>query len=170
MSERSAENEVTSPNHATSNTYQPPCFAFSRRQFTGPVDSDVAQDMVDAAPEDYHWSEFRESNTILEEAFSVSASSNSSLVGGVRDGEGRDAQQRIYGGGVNLKVGGAAGEGWKILDAYTPTTLRADSHIGGRDCLHYCLPGPVDHWITLLYNIILQQKADMSHRGEGPLL
>lgn len=46
---------------------------------------------------------------------------------------------------------------WRLLDSYTPTFLRADSHMGGNgpDCLHYCLPGPTDHWVRLLYNILL---------------
>lgn len=41
--------------------------------------------------------------------------------------------------------------GFDILDVYSSTILRSDSHI---DCLHYCIPGPVDHWIRLLYNMI----------------
>lgn len=28
-----------------------------------------------------------------------------------------------------------------LFSAYTPTLLRADSHIGGPDCLHFCVPG-----------------------------
>ncbi|CAM9961222.1 unnamed protein product, partial [Scytosiphon promiscuus] len=46
-------------------------------------------------------------------------------------------------------------DGWKLLDVYAPTVLRADSHHGGRDCLHYCQPGPVDHWVVLFYNMLL---------------
>ena len=45
-------------------------------------------------------------------------------------------------------------DNWNILDAYTPTILRADSHIGSGDCLHYCIPGPADLWVDFLYNII----------------
>lgn len=46
--------------------------------------------------------------------------------------------------------------GWWLLDAYSPTILRADSHIGvGNDCLHYCVPGPADHWVTLLHNLLV---------------
>lgn len=52
----------------------------------------------------------------------------------------------------------SAEDGWRLLDAYTPTVLRADGHHGvGEDCLHYCVPGPVDHWVTLLYNILLSE-------------
>lgn len=46
------------------------------------------------------------------------------------------------------------------MDAYTPGVMRADAHVGMRangrkDCLHYCVPGPIDHWIVLLYNMLL---------------
>ncbi|CAN0117528.1 unnamed protein product, partial [Ectocarpus sp. 8 AP-2014] len=43
--------------------------------------------------------------------------------------------------------------GWKLLHVYSPTHLRSDSHLGREDCLHYCLPGPIDHWVVLLYNV-----------------
>ena len=33
--------------------------------------------------------------------------------------------------------------GWKLLDAYSPTVLRADMHTGGNDCLHYCVVGSI---------------------------
>lgn len=40
--------------------------------------------------------------------------------------------------------------GWRLLDAYSPTLLRADMHIGERrdterkpDCLHYCVVGSI---------------------------
>eukprot|EP00903_Cladosiphon_okamuranus_P016384 g15109.t1 len=45
---------------------------------------------------------------------------------------------------------------WTLLDAYTPTVLRPDMHADG---LHYCCPGPLDHWVTLLYNILLVETA-----------
>ncbi|CAN0436265.1 unnamed protein product, partial [Ectocarpus fasciculatus] len=51
-------------------------------------------------------------------------------------------------------------DGWKEMDAYTPTLLRPDFHLGGDeipDCLHYCIPGPVDHWVRLLYNMVLAE-------------
>ena len=78
----------------------------------------MATGLVSAAPPEYQWSTFNDSNTLLEEAFSREA-------------------------------------GWRLLDVFSPTVLRADAHIGGRDCLHYCLPGPADHWIVLLYNTLL---------------
>ena len=46
--------------------------------------------------------------------------------------------------------------GWWMIDAFTPTFMRADSHIGDGDCLHYCVPGPADHWVDLFYNILLR--------------
>ncbi|CAM9748091.1 unnamed protein product [Hapterophycus canaliculatus] len=52
--------------------------------------------------------------------------------------------------------------GWKLIDAYSPTLLRPDSHIGDKDCLHYCVPGPADHWLTLLYNILLVATGSAS--------
>lgn len=51
-------------------------------------------------------------------------------------------------------------DGWKLLDAYTPTILRADLHNGGEDCVHYCMPGPIDHWVVLLYNMLLAETSD----------
>lgn len=42
------------------------------------------------------------------------------------------------------------------LDVYTSTVLRADSHcVTESDCLHYCIPGPIDNWVTLLFNALL---------------
>ena len=42
-----------------------------------------------------------------------------------------------------------------ILDVAPMSQLRGDMHIGGGDCLHYCLPGPVDHWNKMLLNMII---------------
>ncbi len=38
------------------------------------------------------------------------------------------------------------------LDVVTATARRADSHADG---LHYCLPGPPDTWVTLLFNALV---------------
>ncbi|CAN0493741.1 unnamed protein product, partial [Ectocarpus sp. 8 AP-2014] len=59
---------------------------------------------------------------------------------------------------VQLQKAFSPDRGWKLLDAYSPTLLRPDSHIGNNDCLHYCIPGPADHWALLLYNILLVAK------------
>ncbi|ORY81281.1 GDSL/SGNH-like acyl-esterase family found in Pmr5 and Cas1p-domain-containing protein [Leucosporidium creatinivorum] len=43
----------------------------------------------------------------------------------------------------------------QFLDV-SATSLRGDGHrLPDTDCLHYCLPGPVDTWNTLLYHIIM---------------
>jgi hypothetical protein len=39
-----------------------------------------------------------------------------------------------------------------IMDVFTMTALRADSH---RDPLHYCIPGPIDSWVLLFYNLLI---------------
>jgi hypothetical protein len=36
------------------------------------------------------------------------------------------------------------------LPIYNSTVLRHDSHTGGKDCLHYCIPGPSLHWSDML--------------------
>ena len=45
--------------------------------------------------------------------------------------------------------------GFKILDM-SPLYYRPDAHVGGSDCLHFCLPGPVDIFpivlLQMLYN------------------
>ena len=48
------------------------------------------------------------------------------------------------------------------LDVFTPTVLRADMHASAGDCLHYCLPGPIDTWVTILSNALtLAQQLAM---------
>ena len=43
-----------------------------------------------------------------------------------------------------------------LLDIATPTILRADHHVGGDDCLHYCCHSVVDHWLLLFINAMEQ--------------
>ena len=104
--------------------------------FEGPVDGDVATRLVAASPKLYNYATFRDSNRLFDEAFVVS------LVSGQK---GDDSS-------------------WVLLDAYTPSFFRADMHMGGDgpDCLHYCMHGPMDHWVRLLYNIILATKHSKS--------
>ena len=50
--------------------------------------------------------------------------------------------------------------GGVYLDVEGMTALRADGHVGRNrkdkvDCLHYCLPGPVDTWTQLLFNMLV---------------
>lgn len=48
------------------------------------------------------------------------------------------------------------------MDVDKMTALRPDGHQGwipeikAFDCLHYCIPGPIDTWAQLLYNILLK--------------
>ena len=48
-----------------------------------------------------------------------------------------------------------------FMDVDTMSMARVDGHLGylwekhKRDCLHYCMPGPMDTWVQLLQNIIL---------------
>lgn len=45
------------------------------------------------------------------------------------------------------------------MDVDAATALRGDGHIQKEDkswdCLHYCIPGPIDHWVNLLFNMFL---------------
>ena len=43
------------------------------------------------------------------------------------------------------------------MDVDPMTVLRPDGHLGPPiDCLHYCIPGPLDVWAQLLLNLILK--------------
>jgi hypothetical protein len=35
---------------------------------------------------------------------------------------------------------------------------RGDGHVGGADCLHYYVPGSIDVWNILLYNLLAAIK------------
>lgn len=39
------------------------------------------------------------------------------------------------------------------LDVYPSSVLRHDGHTT-EDGLHYCIPGPIDNWVVLLYNLL----------------
>lgn len=54
----------------------------------------------------------------------------------------------------------AARLGWRYLDM-SPLYLRPDGHIRGAkdDCLHYCLPGPINLFARLLLHLLLQEEA-----------
>lgn len=49
----------------------------------------------------------------------------------------------------------AGGGAWVFVDVETQTALRADHHT---DPLHYCTPGPVDHWVHLLQTALTAAK------------
>ena len=52
--------------------------------------------------------------------------------------------------------------GGVYMDLDTITMARADGHLGyswekhRRDCLHFCMPGPMDTWVQLLHNMLLR--------------
>lgn len=64
------------------------------------------------------------------------------------------------------KRGGDGGRSFRVLDATRPMLLRPDGHPGkyGRwavvnqtfsnDCVHWCLPGPIDAWNDLLLELL----------------
>lgn len=41
------------------------------------------------------------------------------------------------------------------LNVSHPTEMRRDSHVSAKDCLHYCIPGPIDNWITWVVHAVL---------------
>ena len=44
----------------------------------------------------------------------------------------------------------------RIIDAEMLSRKRRDRHNSAKDCIHYCLPGPVDWWNqALLYELLL---------------
>ncbi|CEP08297.1 hypothetical protein [Parasitella parasitica] len=45
--------------------------------------------------------------------------------------------------------------GGVYIDLAKLTNLRPDGHIGGQDCLRYCIPGPLDSWAQILYQVFL---------------
>ena len=67
--------------------------------------------------------------------------------------------------------------GLSFVDVAAPSALRPDGAMGGfwpagdakqRDCVHYCLPGVVDTWATLTYNLLAsgRLRAAMATNGE----
>ena len=46
--------------------------------------------------------------------------------------------------------------GGVFVDVAPMTALRADSHMGRKDCLHYCIPGPIDGWVQLILNNLMR--------------
>jgi hypothetical protein len=47
--------------------------------------------------------------------------------------------------------------GWKVLDV-SPMYSRHDAHPGRGDCLHYCLPGPIDLISTILLQMLYNNE------------
>lgn len=45
--------------------------------------------------------------------------------------------------------------GYTFLDLAAAVSLRPEAHLRPNDCLHYCLPGPLDVIIQMFYNVLL---------------
>lgn len=52
--------------------------------------------------------------------------------------------------------------GGVYLDMAYSMDLRPDGHVGASDCLRYCMPGPLDSWALLFYNVFLALGAPSS--------
>ncbi|KAI7900662.1 uncharacterized protein BX663DRAFT_152696 [Cokeromyces recurvatus] len=46
--------------------------------------------------------------------------------------------------------------GGVYLDLAAMIDLRPDGHVGGQDCLRYCIPGPLDATVQILYHVFLE--------------
>ena len=46
-----------------------------------------------------------------------------------------------------------------IIDANATSFFRPDHHLGPGDCLHYCIPGPVDTWLIFFWNLLALHDA-----------
>ena len=51
--------------------------------------------------------------------------------------------------------------GGLYVDLAALTDLRPDGHVGGQDCLRYCMPGPLDAWALILYNVMLALEGQL---------
>ena len=40
------------------------------------------------------------------------------------------------------------------LNVASLSSLRSDSHCNVDDCLHYCVPGPIDAWVEMLHRAL----------------
>lgn len=50
------------------------------------------------------------------------------------------------------------------------SAMRPDGHPGtvargpdSGDCLHYCMPGPIDAWVDVFYNVLLELQSCSDH-------
>lgn len=46
------------------------------------------------------------------------------------------------------------GNGFIYLDVDAMLSLRPDGHLNAHDCLHYCIPGPLDVVVELFFNLM----------------
>jgi len=59
-------------------------------------------------------------------------------------------------------------QGFAVADAYTGTAMRLDGH--PHDCLHYCMPGPVLHWVLLVLGAFAARRGGLqSEVGAAPV-
>ncbi|KAI9492414.1 hypothetical protein BDB00DRAFT_828916 [Zychaea mexicana] len=55
-----------------------------------------------------------------------------------------------------------------FVDLAALTDVRPDGHVGGQDCLRYCIPGPLDTWAQILYNVLLLASSSSSSWNHQP--
>jgi len=53
--------------------------------------------------------------------------------------------------------------GYVYMDVDAMLSKRPDGHINERDCLHYCLPGPLDSVVQLFYNVLSLLRSRSTH-------
>jgi hypothetical protein len=65
-------------------------------------------------------------------------------------------------------IEGAAPGIVSFIDVFNTTLPRRDRHIGQNgDCLHYCLPGPPDWWVSIFAHRVLQHKRALGSGAGG---
>jgi hypothetical protein len=50
------------------------------------------------------------------------------------------------------------------INIFNATVLRVDTHA---DCLHYCIPGPIDQWFHFIYNALMKLPEPVELKGTG---
>lgn len=53
--------------------------------------------------------------------------------------------------------------GYIYIDVDAMLSKRPDGHINKKDCLYYCLPGPLDLVVELFYNVLLLHRSRTRH-------
>ena len=111
----------------------------------------------------YHWSDVVGLNAVAASVISelhsaalatprnLTAMSEDELLRCLRDGGGDGLMSP--GSECVLHDGGV-----EVLDIYPLDRLRPDSH-RAQDCLHQCLPGPLDEWTKILFNLLVNQAS-----------
>lgn len=51
--------------------------------------------------------------------------------------------------------------GGVFVDMAAITDVRPDGHVGGQDCLRYCIPGPMDTWALILYHVLVTSRNQL---------